>query len=437
MSSDTPADMLPRAALASSLNIGIVGAGIGGLSTAVGLASRGFKHVTVYEAAPEIAEVGAGIQVAPNFCRVLTHFGVFDRLRKQAVRLERSSVRRYINNEELNTTSFANLEQTYGFPTFVVHRGDLHKALLERALELGTTLKTNSHVEDVNFEETSLQIRGTGTVKHDVILAADGIKSGIRAKMMSRRGEVDETIPTGEAAYRVVLPRSAMENDPDLMQLIDDPTAIRWIGPDAHIVAYPIKAHQAFNIVTTHISNTVGLTEDWTARASKKIMLDRFDGWNEVLMKCLRLAPEGELVEWALRIHLPLTGWVDGNVALLGDSAHATLPHIAQGAASAGEDGAVLGTLLAACKTKEDIPKVLKAYEKLRKPRADWAVEQARVTGENLHMPDGQAQKVRDEALKLASTGTQSPDRWGDKSVQQRLYSYDPVAHASQEFAKL
>ncbi|BGP16355.1 hypothetical protein JCM10213_004896 [Rhodosporidiobolus nylandii] len=432
-----PAGLLPRAPLASSLNIGIVGAGIGGLASAVGLAARGFQHVTIYESAPEIGEVGAGIQVAPNFCRVLTHFGILDRLKQQAVRLEKSSVRRFVNNEQLNTTSFASLEAEYGFGTMVVHRGDLHRALLDRAVELGAKLRTNSHVEDVNFEETSLKIRGVGDIKHDVLIAADGIKSSIRTKMMARRGEVDETIPTGEAAYRVILPRSAMENDPQLKQLIDEPTAIRWIGPDAHIVAYPIKAHQAFNIVSTHISNTVGLTEDWTAKASKEIMLNRFKGWNDVLMKCLRLAPEGELVEWALRIHLPLTSWIDGNIALLGDSAHATLPHIAQGAAQAGEDGAVLGTLLAKCTSKAEVAKALQTYEQLRKPRADWAVEQARITGENLHIPDGAAQKARDEALKQASTGSQSPDRWGDKSVQQRLYSYDPVAHASQEFAKL
>jgi 2-polyprenyl-6-methoxyphenol hydroxylase-like FAD-dependent oxidoreductase len=153
------------------------------------------------------------------------------------------------------------------------------------------------------------------------------------------------------------------------------------LGPDAHVAAYPIKAQNAFNIVTTHISNTVGLTEDWTARASKDIMLKRFEGWTETLLKCLRLAPPGELVEWALRIHLPLTGWIDGNTVLLADAAHATLPHIAQGAAQAGEDAAVLSTLLAKCQSKEEVPAALRMYEKLRKPRADWAVEMARITG--------------------------------------------------------
>ncbi|GAA5959392.1 hypothetical protein JCM8115_000098 [Rhodotorula mucilaginosa] len=207
--------------------------------------------------------------------------------------------------------------------------------------------------------------------------------------------------------------------------------------PDAHVAAYPIKAQNAFNIVTTHISNTVGLTEDWTARASKDIMLKRFEGWTETLLKCLRLAPPGELVEWALRIHLPLTGWIDGNTVLLADAAHATLPHIAQGAAQAGEDAAVLSTLLAKCQSKEEVPAALRMYEKLRKPRADWAVEMARITGENLHMADGAAQKARDEALKRAATGGKSPDRWGDKETQRRLYGLDVVKQADQEYARL
>jgi salicylate hydroxylase len=149
---------------------------------------------------------------------------VLEQLKKKAVRLERNSVRRYANNHELGRTSFASLEERFGFPTFVVHRGDLHTALLNKALELGTVLKVNvrifagsrrkrtradgvfwseqSFVEDVNFEKTSVLVKGQGWKKHDVLIGADGIKSSIRSKMMARRGEVDETIDTGEAAYR-------------------------------------------------------------------------------------------------------------------------------------------------------------------------------------------------------------------------------------------
>lgn len=124
----------------------------------------------------------------------------------------------YANNAEFGSTSFVSLEEQFGFPTFVVHRGDLHRALLDRAVELGVSLKVEvralappatltlilllqSFIEDVDFEKTSLLIKESWR-KHDVILGADGIKSEIRKKMTARRGEVDETIDTGEAAYR-------------------------------------------------------------------------------------------------------------------------------------------------------------------------------------------------------------------------------------------
>lgn len=315
---------------------------------------------------------------------------------------------------------------------------------------------------------------------------------------MARRGEVDETIDTGEAAYRVILNRSQMENDPELKQLIDDPVAIRWMGPDAHIVSYPIKAHKAYNIVTTHITGAEDIPEDWTNKASKATMQARFSNYAPIVTKVRQvwlksmsivadsprshqlfaLAPSDELVEWKLRIHLPLTSWIDNRVALLGDSAHATLPvsffislslvlrhckrscevlisalgadrflasqHIAQGAAMAGEDGAVIAAVLSKITDKKDVNKALLSYEvslslslfgnsfrtsadicaslsqRLRKTRADWAVEQARITGHNLHVPDGPEQVARDEMIAKASQGvksTSNPDKWGDKYV--------------------
>ncbi|KAI5476277.1 hypothetical protein MNV49_007914 [Pseudohyphozyma bogoriensis] len=414
------------------LSIGIVGAGIGGLAAAVGLCQRGFKDVVVYEAAPQIAEIGAGIQVAPNFCRVLESFGLLEEVKKSAVRLDRNSVRRYANNVQIGTTSFASLEDAFGYPTFVVHRADLHTALLNKAIELGATLKVNSWVSSVDFEATTLTVKDT-IYKHDLIIAADGIKSPIRGKMMERGGEEDETVDTGTAAYRVILDRSQMESDPELKELVDSPVAVRVLGPDAHLMLYPIKAHEKFNIVTTHLTHAVEVPEDWTNKASKPQMLARFANYAPIYRRLLELAPDDELVEWNLRIHHALTTWVDGNVALLGDSAHATLPHLAQGAAQAGEDGAVLAAVLAKISTKEDIPKALAAYQRLRKPRADWAVETARLTGQNLHLPDGPAQEARDEMIGNAGKGGKNPDKWGDKDTQTRLYGLDVVREALED----
>lgn len=231
-----------------------------------------------------------------------------------------------------------------------------------------------------------------------------------------------------------------MEHDPELKQLIDEPVAIRWMGPDAHIVAYPIKAHEAYNIVTTHITDRHDLTEDWTAQANKKQMQERFANYAPIVTKLFELAPEGDLVEWVLRIHEPLPQWVDGKVALMGDAAHATLPHIAQGAAMAGEDGAVLATVLGALTSKANIHKALLKFQALRKPRADWAVEQARITGHNLHVPDGPEQEARDKMIGEHTTqkeGVSNPDKWSDRDTQSRLYGYNVVEEAEKELAGL
>lgn len=182
-----------------------------------------------------------------------------------------------------------------------------------RSLTCGTrALRPQSLVEDVNFETASVNIKDQGWKHHDVLIGADGIKSSIRTKMMARRGEVDETIDTGEAAYRecllvshsslyvllifcssypagVILSREQMEKDPELKQLIDDPVAIRWMGPTAHIVSYPIKSHTAYNIVTTHLTNAE-LDEDWTAKASKAVMVERFSDYAPIVCKVSRTA---------------------------------------------------------------------------------------------------------------------------------------------------
>jgi len=186
--------------------------------------------------------------------------------------------------------------------------------------------------------------------------------------------------------------------------------------------------------VTTHITDRHDLSEDWTAQANKAQMQARFANYAPIVNRLFELAPEGDLVEWVLRIHEPLSHWVDNKVALMGDAAHATLPHIAQGAAMAGEDGAVLATVLSALTDKANIHRALKVFEAVRKPRADWAVEQARITGENLHMADGPAQEARDRMIGEATKpGVANPDKWGDKDVQQRLYSYDAVKEAEKE----
>jgi salicylate hydroxylase len=222
-----------------SLRIAIVGAGIGGLATSIALARAGFKDVVIYEQTKEIAEVGAGIQVAPNFARLLRRWGCLDRLQKDAIALEANSLRRYADDTELGASPFMpGVEQKWGAPLWVVHRADVQRVLLEYAQEIGVDVKTGRHVDDVDFGVESMEaeapIVGTPRVclknrgekegkweEADVILAADGIRSSTRVAMMKRHGLQDHgklEVPTlcvvllitcssaedtGDAAYRM------------------------------------------------------------------------------------------------------------------------------------------------------------------------------------------------------------------------------------------
>ena len=147
-------------------------------------------------------------------------------------------------------------------------------------------------------------------------------------------------------------------------------------------------------------------------------MLETFSDFCPRVRKLLELAPDGEVLEWNLRLHPPLPRWVDNAVALVGDASHSTLPHLAQGAAQAIEDGAVLGVILSKLTDKSQIPAVLRVYQRIRKPRTDWAVAMAAENGRGLHVGQGDEQKRRDEVFKAQKGHGTNPDKALDKSTQ-------------------
>jgi salicylate hydroxylase len=199
-----------------SLRIVIIGAGIGGLAASIALSRAGFSNITIYEQTLAIAEVGAGIQVAPNLSRLLRRWGCLDRLEKDAVALTGNELRRYEDDKVLGASPFMpGVEERWGAPLWVVHRADLQRVLLEYATELGVDIRTGTHVEEVDFgvEDNAedenegllegpiiksprvlLKNRGDKEgrwVAADVVIAADGIRSGTRAAMMKRHGTED------------------------------------------------------------------------------------------------------------------------------------------------------------------------------------------------------------------------------------------------------
>ncbi|KAL4886958.1 hypothetical protein BJY04DRAFT_176925 [Aspergillus karnatakaensis] len=407
------------------LEVVVVGAGIGGMAAALTLGLRG-HHITILESAPKLLEVGAGIQVSPNMLTLFDRWKVSPLIHAKDVALEQIHVRRWQDGSLLGTMP---VNKTFG-QQVVIHRADLHNALIEKALELeNVELRVNSHVTNVDFDSTTVTLASGSVVNADIIIAADGIKSMIRDQLLGENAS--KPMATGDAAYRIMLPRSAMESDPDLKKLVEVPEATRWLGPERHLIAYPVRNYELFNVVLLH-PDRHGIEESWTTRGSKQRMIDDYEGWDPIVNKLIDLVPDDEVLEWKLCLHPPLKTWIQGSVALIGDACHPMLPYVAQGAAQAVEDAAALGVLLSEITSKGQIPLALQAYEKSRKQRAETVQQSGSLNRITLHLPDGPEQLARDEQFRASLTGGSNPDKWSDRQTQEFLWGWDAEKAALQ-----
>ncbi|KIV79446.1 hypothetical protein PV11_07008 [Exophiala sideris] len=407
------------------LNVIIVGAGIGGLAAAVSLGKRG-HNVHIIEFAPEIQEVGAGIQCAPNMLRLLDRWGAGKKVRDTGVQLGSIQILRWEGGKLLGSVP---IKQDHG-EQFVVHRADLQMALLEKAVALpNVKLQTNTKVDDVQFSPAAVKLSDGSWIKGDVVIAADGIKSLIRGKLLG--DEKDVAIPTGDAVFRVVLTKDTLSKVPHLLPFIEEKRAIRWIGPNRHIIAYPVRNHEIYNMALAH-PDRGRVDESWTTVTSKKNLLAEYEGWDPKLLEMFDLVPEGDVLEWKLCMHMPLIRWVKDSVALMGDSCHPMLPYVAQGAAQACEDAASLGVLLSSISSKDEVPLALKAYEKAQKARAEHIQQSCLSTRAALHLPDGPEQEARDKKFQALSQGGDSDDKWNDPQTQQFLWEWDAEVKAEE-----
>lgn len=175
--------------------------------------------------------------------------------------------------------------------------------------------------------------------------------------------------------------------------------------------------------------------ESWTARASKQEILDHFGAWDPVrLRKLLEYIPDENVMKWRLCEHDPLPTWTIGKLVLLGDACHPMLPYVAQGAAQAIEDVAVLHSALNRVSEPDDLPVLLKAYELARKPWAESIVETGGATRRVLHLPDGPDQEARDAKFKGVSQGGDNPDLLGDRKAQALLWDHTPEKDFADNF---
>jgi salicylate hydroxylase len=365
----------------------IAGAGIGGLTAALALAETGFR-VVIAERNSELSEVGAGIQISPNAGRVLSALGLDAAIAAVAVEPVAIDVRRS-DGRMLTSVATDAFRTRYGYPYRSIHRGDLQRLLADAvranpaiSLHLGATVGEFAH----HAGNWLVRIEHDGArdvVGADAIIGADGIWSEMRGRVPDHA----TPRPSGRTAWRGMV---ALDNAPP--HLPRDRVGL-WLGHDAHLVHYPVSAGAAINIVA--IVEEPWDRQGWSAPGDKRILLSRFAGWTEEAQAIIR-APFG-WQKWTLATLYATGPWTHGPIALLGDAAHGMLPFVAQGAAMAIEDAAVLARCLARSRSAEA---GLAAYETARKPRVAEVAEAARATGDTYHWGPPLS-TARDAALRL------------------------------------
>ncbi len=391
--------------MTASLKIAVIGGGIGGLSAAVGLRQRGFE-VDVYEQAPELTEIGGGINMGPNAARILYRLGLREGLDREGVHPVGSHQRRWQDGRTLQRASLnPRCEQLYGAPHITIHRADLlaviAAAFPAQRVHLGHRLVGLADRGDA----VEARFDNGVHIEADVLVGADGIHSAVRAALF---GE-EEPQFAGCVAYRGLVPA---ERIADLSLEFGSQS---WVGPGAHLVHYFVSRGRLLNFVGWTEHDTWN-REDWTDRATIERALTAFEGWHPQVRRIIAAAETCFI--WALFDRDPLPRWSAGRVTLLGDACHPMYPFMGQGAAQAIEDGACLAACLAA--NADDPAAALLRYEQLRLPRVTRLQQMSRANKYRFHMPDGPDQQARD--AEWASAPDRSPEalRW--------LFDHDPAA---------
>ncbi|HTM60493.1 MAG TPA: FAD-dependent monooxygenase [Burkholderiales bacterium] len=387
------------------MRILIAGAGIGGLTAALALLRSGID-VEVYEQAPELKEVGAGVQLAANGTRVLYALGIGDELKALSCEAQGKEIRHWQTGEtwKLFDLGPASIER-YGFPYFTVYRPDLLE-VLARAVRRAKPDAIHLGARCAGFTQgdasVTLQLENRGTVRGDALIGADGVHSRIRQTVLGP----DRPEFTGTIAWRGVVP---MERLPKHMARM---VGSNWVGPGGHIVHYPLRAGKVMNFVGV-LERSDWRIESWTARGTTEELASDYRGWHEDIQVFIRAIDTP--YKWALMVRAPLERWTSRRVTLLGDAAHSMLPFLAQGAVMAIEDGFVLARALAQYGVEEG----LQHYEAARRDRTRRTVEGSAA---NMH-------RFHNRALADPVEGKRFIDReWTSQRIADRyewLFRYD------------
>lgn len=348
----------------------ISGGGIGGLAAALAAAESGISS-TVLEQAPQFGEIGAGIQIAPNAMAVLDRFGLLGEIEKVAVFPKRLVLKDVYTGRELSTLDLGEqFKERYGYPYAVLHRSDLHRALLNACTANSNITLMNDQIIQTAAETADGVIvtnqRGE-TFEGEALIGADGLKSNIRKLFTD-----DEPICSEYVAYRGTIPIEEISH-----ANMED--VIMWIGPNLHLVQYPVRRGELYNQVVVFKSYEYKAdSDDW---GTPEELDRRFAGSHPLVQTAISFI--NRQIRWPMFDRLPIDNWTLGNITLLGDAAHPMLQYLAQGGCQALEDASYLADMLK--EHNGNYNKAFLAYQEERIPRTAKVQTNARTWGEIIH----------------------------------------------------
>lgn len=364
-----------------ALDITVIGGGIGGLTCALALRQRG-AQVTVLEQAEAITEVGAGIQVSPNGLRVIEALGLGDGLAAASVQARAVSLRNGSTGAEVARLDLTRLpsEQRY----FFVHRADLVDLLSAAARAQGVCIRLLQRVDTVTPGERPRIRLATGDFRDtDLAIGADGIHSAVRPVLNAAQ----KPFFTGQVAWRCIVPN-----------VTGHPAHARvHMGPGRHMVTYPLRDGSVLNVVAVE-ERSEWAAESWSQTDDADNLRKAFAGFDAEVHQILSQAESPGV--WGLFRHPVAATWHGPGLAILGDSAHPTLPFLAQGANMAMEDAWVLADSLASA---PDLQTGLASYQQRRRARVTRVIDAASKNARNYHLSPGPFRFVAHTALGLLS----------------------------------
>ena len=355
----------------SDKHIAIIGAGIGGMTAAVTLAKKGVK-VSIFEQAPELSEVGAGLTITPNATKGLMYLGLEKQMKEVGMAHSQQGVRHFETGEMIVPLERGEkMLEKYGAYQLQAHRADVHNVLIdELKLHDSNTIYTNHELIDLNEKNNSVELvfSNNETYEVDFVIGADGNRSAVRKIIL---GDDDPQF-AGYVAWRGLVPTELLGEDD-----FDECGSSAFIAPGRVFARYLVRNGELYNYVA-FLATDEWAEEGWAIPSKVDIVMDIFSDYNQQVKNIIAATPASDLFKWGIFAREPVSKWSTKNITLLGDAAHPLEPFMGQGASLAIEDGVVLGRII---EDSESSDEIVSRYEAARIERAHFVTEHSKRAG--------------------------------------------------------